>query len=83
MWNENWFDSFSSLAQAKVPADDYLDSPASLTWVGSHTELGYSAAVYGPKDANCCPSAGQVVADLIVKDGRIALHDGFIFLPTH
>jgi hypothetical protein len=81
LWNENWFDAFSSLANAKLPEGDYPDSPAALSWVGP-TELDYDKRVYGPGDANCCPSAGHLYADLVVKDGRVTLHNGFTYFPT-
>jgi hypothetical protein len=82
LWNEHWSDAFSSLAGAKLPDDDYADTPATLSWVDAGKELGYEAAVYGPHDANCCPNAGRIAADLIVKDGHLALQDGFIFSPS-
>jgi hypothetical protein len=82
LWNEKWFDSFSALAQAKLPADDYPDSPAQLTWESDGRELGYAAAVYRPGDPQCCPNGGRVVADFVVKDGSLALKDGFTFLAS-
>jgi hypothetical protein len=82
LWNQNWFDTFSSLTNAKLPEGDYPDSPAALSWVSLATELGYDERVYGPGDANCCPNAGNLYADFVVKDGRVTLHDGFTFYPT-
>ena len=82
LWNEKWYDAFSGTVNAKLPADGYPDTPASLAWVNGRTELGYDAAVYGPEDANCCPTAGRVIADLAVKDGHVALDDAFTFVPS-
>jgi hypothetical protein len=82
LWNEKWFDPFSKMVDAKLPDEDYADTPASLGWENLGTELGYGAAVYGSGDANCCPNAGHIVADLVVKDGHVTLKDGFTFLPN-
>ena len=81
-WNENWFDSFSSMVRGKLPTEDYPDSPASLTWENLGRQLGYSSAVYDPGDANCCPSAGRIVGDLSIKGGSLILDNGFTFVPS-
>jgi len=80
-WNENWADSFSSMVTAKLPTEDYPDSPASLSWVNLGTQLGYSSAGYAPGDPNCCPSAGRIVGDLSIRGGSLVLDDGFTFVP--
>jgi len=82
LWNENWFDAFSEQVKSKLPEDDYADTPASLGWENSGPLLMYDKRVYNPKDANCCPSAGQIAADFVVKDGHVTLDDKFTFLPN-
>jgi hypothetical protein len=82
LWNEKWFDPYSESAQAKLPESDYPDSPITLTWVGSKTELEYDAAVYGESDAHCCPNGGHLEADFVVEDGIVKLKDQFTFLPS-
>jgi hypothetical protein len=81
-WNKDWFDPFSSMVKDKLPSEDYPDSPASLAWENPGTHLGYRSAVYGPRDPNCCPSAGSVVGDLSIKGGSLILDDGFTFLRS-
>jgi hypothetical protein len=82
LWNENWFDSSSKLVEAKLPEDNFADSPASLTWENHKTQLAFDEAVYGPKDANCCPTAGRISADFIIKDGHINLDGSLTYSPS-
>lgn len=79
-WNKNWFDPFSSVVTSKLPSGDYPDSPASLAWENLNRQLSYDKPVYGPGDAHCCPSAGNIVGDFSIKGGSLVLDDGFTFV---